>query len=98
MVSVNDVAMLDLTSILGNLELKMGYQCLPEGNLKGLTNLSKVVWEYLGIEGPSGQPFVGPSAFAHKGGIHVSAVQRNPETYEHIEPELVGQLSKDSNF
>lgn len=84
----------DLTSILGNLELKMGYQCLPEGNLKGLTNLSKVVWEYLGIQGPSGQPFVGPSAFAHKGGIHVSAVQRNPDTYEHIEPELVGNSRK----
>ena len=84
----------DLTSILGNLELKMGYQCVPEGNLKGLTTLSKVVWEYLGIEGPSGQPFVGPSAFAHKGGIHVSAVQRNPETYEHIEPELVGNSRK----
>jgi len=84
----------DLTSVLGNLELKMGYQCLPEGNLKGLTNLSKVVWEYLGIQGPSGQPFVGPSAFAHKGGIHVSAVQRNPETYEHIEPELVGNSRK----
>jgi 2-isopropylmalate synthase len=84
----------DLTSILGNLELKMGYQCLPEGKLKGLTNLSKVVWEYLGIQGPSGQPFVGPSAFAHKGGVHVSAVQRNPDTYEHIEPELVGNSRK----
>jgi 2-isopropylmalate synthase len=84
----------DLTSVLGNLELKLGYQCLPEGNLKNLTNLSRRVWEYLGIEGPSGQPFVGPSAFAHKGGIHVSAVQRNPETYEHIRPELVGNARK----
>lgn len=84
----------DLTSILGNLELKMGYDCLPEGRLKGLTQLSRKVWEYLGIQGPSGQPFVGPSAFAHKGGVHVSAVQRNPETYEHIDPELVGNSRK----
>ena len=84
----------DLTSILGNLELKMGYECLPEGRLQGLTNLSRKVWEYLGIQGPSGQPFVGPSAFAHKGGVHVSAVQRNPETYEHIDPEQVGNSRK----
>lgn len=84
----------DLTSILGNLELKLGYQCIPEGRLKGLTPLSRTVWEYLGIQGPAGQPFVGPSAFAHKGGVHVSAVQRNPETYEHVDPELVGNARK----
>lgn len=84
----------DLTSIIGNLELKMGYQCLPSGNLSGLTHLSKTVWEYIGMSGPSGQPFVGPSAFSHKGGVHVSAVQRNPKTYEHIEPELVGNTRK----
>lgn len=84
----------DLTSILGNLELKLGYQCVPEGNLKELTNLSRKVWEYLHIQGPAGQPFVGPSAFAHKGGVHVSAVQRNPSTYEHVDPELVGNSRK----
>jgi len=84
----------DLTSILGNLELKLGYECLPEGRIRGLTNLSRKVWEYLGIKGPSGQPFVGPSAFAHKGGVHVSAVQRNPDTYEHIDPALVGNSRK----
>ena len=84
----------DLTSILGNLELKLGYECLPEGRIRGLTNLSRKVWEYLGIQGPSGQPFVGPSAFAHKGGVHVSAVQRNPDTYEHIDPALVGNSRK----
>lgn len=84
----------DLTSILGNLELKMGYECLPDGHLQGLTNLSRKVWEYLGMQGPNNQPFVGPSAFAHKGGVHVSAVQRNPETYEHIDPALVGNSRK----
>lgn len=84
----------DITSIIGNLELKLGYECLPEGQIRGLTNLSRTVWEYLGIDGPGGQPFVGPSAFAHKGGVHVSAVQRNPETYEHIDPELIGNSRK----
>jgi 2-isopropylmalate synthase len=84
----------DLTSIIGNLELKLGYQCIPAGKLAGLTHLSKTVWEYLGMVGPLGQPFVGSSAFAHKGGVHVSAVQRNPATYEHIEPELVGNARK----
>ena len=84
----------DLTAILANLELKLGYTCLPEGQLKGLTSLSRKVWEYLGMDGPNGQPFVGPSAFAHKGGVHVSAVQRNPETYEHVDPELIGNSRK----
>lgn len=80
----------DLTSIIPNLELKMGYRCLPEGKLQGLTNLSRKVWEHLGRDGPLGQPFVGHSAFSHKGGVHVSAVQRNPATYEHIDPAIVG--------
>ena len=84
----------DLTTVLANLELKMHYDCLPPGKLAGLMGLSQRVWECLGIKGPSGQPFVGPSAFAHKGGVHVSAVQRNPETYEHISPELVGNSRK----
>jgi 2-isopropylmalate synthase len=84
----------DLTSIIPNLELKLGYECVPEGRLKGLTNLSRTVWEYLNIQGPLGQPYVGPSAFAHKGGVHVSAVQRNPSTYEHVDPELVGNSRK----
>lgn len=84
----------DLTSAIGNLELKLGYQCLPEGNMHELTNLSRKVWEYLGITGPTGQPFVGLSAFAHKGGVHVSAVQRNPSTYEHVAPEEIGNSRK----
>jgi 2-isopropylmalate synthase len=84
----------DLTSVIGNLELKLGCQCLPEGGLRELTNLSRRVWEFLGITAPAGQPFVGPSAFAHKGGVHVSAVQRNPSTYEHVAPEEIGNSRK----
>ena len=84
----------DLIAILGNLELKMNYQCLPVGELAHLTALSRKVWELIGREGPMGQPFVGTSAFAHKGGVHVSAVQRNPETYEHVTPESIGNARK----
>ncbi|MBT3425828.1 MAG: citramalate synthase [Gammaproteobacteria bacterium] len=84
----------DLTSVISNLELKLGYQCLPQGHISGLQLISRKVWEVLAMDGPSGQPFVGRSAFAHKGGVHVSAVQRNPETYEHIPPEVVGNSRK----
>jgi 2-isopropylmalate synthase len=76
----------DLTTVIANLELKYGYHCLPQGGLEGLTQISKAVWEALAQDGPLGQPYVGTSAFAHKGGVHVSAVQRNPETYEHVAP------------
>lgn len=84
----------DLTTILANVELKLNHECLPDGKLQDLTNLSRKVWEYIGQEGPMGQPFVGTSAFAHKGGVHVSAVQRNPATYEHIDPSAVGNARK----
>jgi len=84
----------DLTSVISNLELKLGYQCLPSGHISGLQLVSRKVWEVLAMDGPSTQPFVGRSAFAHKGGVHVSAVQRNPETYEHIAPEVVGNSRK----
>jgi len=82
----------NLCSIIPNLELKSGgaYRCLPEGNLKHLTGVSNFVNEVANLRSFMRQPFVGRSAFAHKGGIHVSAVLRNPRTYEHITPESVG--------
>jgi 2-isopropylmalate synthase len=80
----------DLTSVIANLELKLGYRCLPEGNLERLTELSQFVWERLNLVGPLNQPFVGKAAFAHKGGVHVSAMQRNERSYEHIQPSKVG--------
>lgn len=84
----------DLTSVIGNLQLKLGYQCVPDEKLAELTGTSRKVWEYLGIQAPMGQPFVGVSAFAHKGGVHVSAVQRNPATYEHVDPGAIGNVRK----
>ncbi len=84
----------DLTTVIANLELKLGKRCLPEGNLVRLTELSRIVWDRLNLGGPLNQPYVGKSAFAHKGGIHVSAMQRNPRTYEHVEPERVGNTRR----
>ncbi len=80
----------DLTAVIANAELKLGRRCLPEGRLARLTEASRAVWERINIQGPANQPYVGRSAFAHKGGVHVSAVQRNATTYEHARPEAVG--------
>jgi 2-isopropylmalate synthase len=80
----------NLISAIANLQLKMGYQCLPPNKLKSLRALSTLVYELANIPPPGRQPYVGRSAFAHKGGLHVSAIQRNSRTYEHIDPALVG--------
>ncbi len=80
----------DLTSIIPILQLKMGYSCLSPENLKKLKTVSRFVSETANITPLKSRPFVGRSAFCHKGGIHVSAVMKNPAAYEHIDPELVG--------
>lgn len=80
----------NLISIIPNLQLKMGYQCIADSELEKLTSVSKYVHEIANQVPPSNQPFVGKSAFAHKGGMHVSAVLKHPETYEHLPPEKVG--------
>jgi len=80
----------DLTSVIGNLQLKMHRRCLPETSLRQLTNLSYYVSEVANVRPLPFRPFVGRSAFAHKGGVHVNAVAKNPQAYEHIRPEQVG--------
>ena len=80
----------DLTTVAANLELKTGHRCLGPSGLARLTEVSRYVYERANLSLPSGQPFVGSSAFAHKGGMHVHAVQRVAHSYEHIEPERVG--------
>jgi len=84
----------NLCSIIPTLELKMGMSCLPEGNLKRLTATSAFVSEVANLRCFKRQPYTGKSAFTHKGGVHVAAVRRNPRTYEHIEPELVGNKQR----
>jgi 2-isopropylmalate synthase len=80
----------NLVSIIPNLMLKLGCACLPQGSLRELRDLSRFVSELANRKPWQSQPYVGDSAFAHKGGIHVSAVLKHPETYEHIAPEAVG--------
>ena len=84
----------NLVSVLANLELKMGYQCLPEGHLSRLSEMSHLVAEVANLPHNNQMPFVGRSAFAHKGGVHVSAVMKDRRTYEHIVPELVGNRQR----
>jgi 2-isopropylmalate synthase len=80
----------DLCSIMANLCLKMGIQCLRPEDLKKLRHVSRFVLELANAPSNRFQPFIGRSAFAHKGGVHISAVEKNPVTYEHIDPTLVG--------
>lgn len=84
----------DLIQIIPNLELKYGKRCLDESKLRELTALSHFVAEVANIHPDPRQPYVGQCVFAHKGGIHVSAVRRNPLTYEHIAPEAVGNTRR----
>ncbi len=80
----------NLCSIIPNLQIKAGYHCISEENLSRLTALSHYVSEISNLILSNTMPFTGKSAFAHKGGIHVSAVMREPDSYEHIQPERVG--------
>jgi 2-isopropylmalate synthase len=80
----------DLTTVAANLQLKLGYRCLSDDGLGRLTEMSRYVYELANLSLQSNQPFVGSAAFAHKGGMHVHAVQRIAHSYEHIEPEKVG--------
>lgn len=80
----------NLCSIIPDLELKMGYPCVPEGNLRHLTVLARTVAEIANLAPDHHLAYVGKSAFAHKGGIHVAAIRRNVDSYQHIDPALVG--------
>eukprot|EP00667_Euglena_gracilis_P005618 EG_transcript_5664 len=80
----------DLITVVPNLRLKMQYQCLKEDALSKLTTLSRELYDLTNTAPNAGQPYVGFAAFAHKGGMHVHAVSKIPETYEHIDPEVVG--------
>ena len=84
----------NLCSVIANLQLKMGRKVLTTANLRKLQELSHFVDELANIEPNKRQAFVGQSAFAHKGGVHVAAVQRNAKTYEHIDPTLVGNVQR----
>ncbi len=80
----------NLTSIIPNLQLKQHYLCLPEGRMERLTVVSHRIAETLNRAVNPQAPYVGSSAFAHKAGLHVSAIVRAKDAYEHIDPTLVG--------
>jgi 2-isopropylmalate synthase len=80
----------NLCTVIPNLQIKLGHSCLETSQLTELTAASRLISEIVNLAPNEHAPFVGASAFAHKGGIHVSAVQRNPLTYEHIDPTAIG--------
>ena len=84
----------NLCSIIPNLQLKLNYNVLNQENISKLTYTSNCIAEIVNILPPSNLPFVGRSAFAHKAGVHASGVRKNSQTYEHINPELIGNTRK----
>lgn len=80
----------NLCSVIPNLTLKLGVDTIPHEKLAHLVEMSRYVSEVANVSPDARQPYVGVSAFAHKGGIHVSALLKDSKTYEHIEPELLG--------
>lgn len=84
----------DLLTIIANLELKMGCATVGRDNLRQLTDVAKFVAETCNISVPAHHPYTGSAAFAHKGGLHASAIARFPEAYEHTRPEYVGNSTR----
>lgn len=84
----------NLCSIIPAIKLKMQKECVSDEQLRNLRDVSRFVFELANLSPAKHQAYVGNSAFAHKGGVHVSAIQRHPETYEHIRPELVGNRTR----
>ncbi len=84
----------NLCAIIPNLELKLGMECVPDGRLVELFDLSHYVAEVANLPADEHMAYVGRSAFAHKGGTHVAAIRRSPQSYQHVEPERVGNESR----
>lgn len=84
----------DLTTVVANLATKLGYDVLKPDGLKRLTEVSRYVYEIVNLVPADNQPYVGGAAFAHKGGMHVHAVRRVARSYEHVDPEAVGNTRR----
>ena len=84
----------NLASIIANLELKLGHTTIGAEKLQSLTSVCHYVAELANLPLRKDQPYVGKSAFAHKGGVHVSAVMKDSSTYEHVAPEVVGNRQR----
>jgi len=84
----------NLCAVIPSLELKLGYRCLPEGQVQTVSDVARYVAEIANLALDDNMPYVGHNAFAHKGGVHVAAQRRNSTSYNHIEPALVGNESR----
>jgi 2-isopropylmalate synthase len=84
----------NLCSVIPDAELKLGLNCLPDGNLPKLAEIAYFVAEVANLAPDEHQPYVGKSAFSHKGGIHVSAMRRDSRSYQHVDPALVGNAAR----
>jgi len=84
----------NLCTIIPNLQLKLGYKCIPDENIKNITSLSIYASEIANQVHDETAPYVGSTAFAHKGGMHIDAVNKNSSSYEHIEPETIGNYRR----
>jgi 2-isopropylmalate synthase len=82
----------NLCSIIPAMKLKLGVDCISDDHLARLTDLANYIYEVANVHPNRYQPYVGKSAFAHKGGVHAAAVKRSPKSYEHVEPESVGNV------
>ena len=84
----------DLVTTIANLQLKMGLKVMESGELRRLTEASNYVSELMNLTPDTHRPYVGRSAFAHKGGLHVDGISKDPATYEHVAPEAVGNVRR----
>lgn len=80
----------NLSTIIPNLQLKYGYQCIPADKMPLLTTIARKLADLENVSLPGNAPYVGVSAFSHKAGMHVDAIKKNSRTYEHVSPEVVG--------
>ena len=93
-VTVNGCGNANLASIIPTIQLKLGIACLSDTQLQSLTSVSRLISELANLPHDERQPYVGRSAFAHKGGLHTDAIRKNRLTYEHIVPETVGNTQR----
>lgn len=80
----------NLSTLIASLQIKLGYECVPEKNIKDLTSVARYIAEVSNIAVPDSTPYIGKSAFAHKGGMHVDGVQKVSHSFEHISPFAIG--------
>lgn len=84
----------NLSTVIPNLQVKLDYKCIPDENMRKLTHIAREVSEIANLKLNDREPFVGKTAFAHKGGMHVDGVSKNSKSFEHIDPAVVGNERK----